>query len=353
MKSRISLTLSIAFEKKIFIRAILIAIIVGLILNIINQGEILLAFKFNDVNYGKLLLTFLIPYLVSSVSSVLSMFFFKSGDISSVNGEIQCSSCNKTTVKISKGELVPFCPECKDKTTWNLLQKTDPTYSELMNKAYSMALFAEINPTPVLRFNLNKTILESNPAANSIFSKHTIKDLNIEDLLPCLKDININEIISKGERTDFIESINNKSFHFELIGIADLGICQIYGSDITEVIVAKSKFSKYKTAMKQTSNSIMITDKNGLIEFVNPAFEKISGYKKDEIIGKNPKILKTDYLSKEVYENLWKDISSGKVWEGEFYNQKKDGSKYWEKGTISPIINEKKEIINYILGEIF
>jgi two-component system sensor histidine kinase/response regulator len=101
-------------------------------------------------------------------------------------------------------------------------------------------------------------------------------------------------------------------------------------------------------AVEQSAASIVITDLNGNIIFVNNAFEKSAGYMKAEAIGKNPRILKTNYLSKDRYEQLWKTITTGGVWIGEFLNKRKDGSTYWESAVISPIKNDQGEIINYI-----
>ncbi|MBP7651957.1 PAS domain S-box protein [Candidatus Dependentiae bacterium] len=105
---------------------------------------------------------------------------------------------------------------------------------------------------------------------------------------------------------------------------------------------------KLFTAIQQTPSVIVITDLKGNIEFVNKAFEKNTGYSAEEVKGKSTRVLKTDFHPAEVYVELWGTISSGKIWHGELFNKRKDGSTYWEYAAISPIINEKGEIISYI-----
>ncbi len=108
------------------------------------------------------------------------------------------------------------------------------------------------------------------------------------------------------------------------------------------------KIRELSTAVEQTKASIVITDLEGKIEYVNKAFEEETGYKREEVIGKKTNILKSNYHHEEYYKKMWKTITSGKTWEGEFYNKRKDGTYYWERAIISPIRDEKNRIIKYI-----
>ncbi len=99
--------------------------------------------------------------------------------------------------------------------------------------------------------------------------------------------------------------------------------------------------------IRQSSEAIIITNREAKIIYVNPAFEKITGYKFKEVIGKNPNILKSGKMDKDFYKKMWETILSGKSWHGIFINRKKDGSLIHESATIFPIFNEKKEIINF------
>lgn len=101
-------------------------------------------------------------------------------------------------------------------------------------------------------------------------------------------------------------------------------------------------------AVEQSPTSIMITNTKGDIEYVNPKFSEVTGYSRDEVLGQNPRILKSGELSLNVYQELWKTISSGTEWRGEFHNKKKDGELYWEMASISPVKNSLGKITHYI-----
>ena len=111
-------------------------------------------------------------------------------------------------------------------------------------------------------------------------------------------------------------------------------------------ILAQTK--KLTTAVEQSANTIVITDIHGNIEYVNPKFTEITGYTAEEAIGKNPRVLKSGYVSKEYYTEMWKTISAGDSWNGEFKNKSKNGTIFWEQVTITPIKNELGNIINYL-----
>lgn len=119
-------------------------------------------------------------------------------------------------------------------------------------------------------------------------------------------------------------------------------------ADITEQKEYEERIAKLAAAVEHSSASIMITDKDGKIEYVNPFFESITGYSAKEAIGKNPKLLKSGTHSPELYKKLWEVISNGDTWQGEFINKKKDGILYWESATISPIFNNKNDITHYV-----
>ena len=118
--------------------------------------------------------------------------------------------------------------------------------------------------------------------------------------------------------------------------------------DISKRKKAEKEINKLNIAVKQSPSVVIITDKKGNIEYINPAFTKVTGYTLDEAIGQNPRILASGKTPKKEYKKLWGTITSGRVWEGELYNKKKDNTFYWEKIIISPVKNNKGKIINYI-----
>ncbi|MDP3148252.1 MAG: PAS domain S-box protein, partial [Ignavibacteria bacterium] len=118
--------------------------------------------------------------------------------------------------------------------------------------------------------------------------------------------------------------------------------------DITERMQSEEELRKLSRAVEQSPVSITITDHDGNIEYVNPKFTEVTGYFLDEVKGKNLRILNSGYHQREFYEKLWDTILSGKDWEGEFYNKKKNGELFWENGIISPIVNENGDITHFI-----
>jgi len=118
--------------------------------------------------------------------------------------------------------------------------------------------------------------------------------------------------------------------------------------DITKRKEAALEIRKLSLAVEQSSATIVITDTDGRIEYANPFFTKITGYTLEDAKGVNPRILKSGHTSDEEYKELWNTITSGKTWKGVFLNVKENKEKYWEKAIISPVKNDKGEIINYV-----
>lgn len=118
--------------------------------------------------------------------------------------------------------------------------------------------------------------------------------------------------------------------------------------DITDRKLEEAELQTLRLAVEQSATGIIVTDPNGTIEYANPAFEKASGYTPAEVIGQNTRILKSGEHPKSYYQLLWSTISSGKSWQGEFHNKRKDGSLYWEQATISPVLNEQGAQTHYI-----
>jgi len=118
--------------------------------------------------------------------------------------------------------------------------------------------------------------------------------------------------------------------------------------DITKNKMADEQIRKLSRAMEQSPASVMITDTRGIIEYVNPKFTELTGYSLAEASGKTPRFLKSGYTRKEEYENLWKIITSGGEWRGEFHNKRKDGSLYWEQASISPIKDSEGNITHFL-----
>jgi len=123
---------------------------------------------------------------------------------------------------------------------------------------------------------------------------------------------------------------------------------------ITDIDESKKNEEKLKVYFKGIENSpavVIITDKNGIIEYVNKKFVKVTGYSKEEVIGKSTSILNHEKQDKQKYEVLWNTIQNKEDWEGEFTNQKKNGEIYYERAFISPILDNDGNIIKFMSVE--
>ena len=119
-------------------------------------------------------------------------------------------------------------------------------------------------------------------------------------------------------------------------------------TDITRTREAEQELRKLGRALEQSPVSVVITDVNGIIEYVNPKFEQASGYSAEEVIGARPSVLKSGEMSDEEYAEMWRTILSGREWRGVFHNKRKDGTLYWESAQISPVRDEQGVITHFI-----
>jgi len=130
---------------------------------------------------------------------------------------------------------------------------------------------------------------------------------------------------------------------------ADLsaGVCATV-MDITERRKTEEELRRLSIAIEQADEDIVITDREGVIQYVNPAFEKITGFSRTEAIGQNPRILKSGVHGPEFYEYLWSTIKSGNVWKGRITNRCKDGRLIQEEATISPLLASAGKLTGYV-----
>lgn len=112
--------------------------------------------------------------------------------------------------------------------------------------------------------------------------------------------------------------------------------------------LAEAQHRKLSQAVEHSPNTVIITDVHGKIEYVNPKFTHLTGYTPEEVIGQNPRILKSGETSPEEYEQLWNTITAGGEWRGEFYNKKRSGEFYWERASITPIRNAEGDITHFL-----
>ncbi|MCS7053960.1 MAG: PAS domain S-box protein [Ignavibacterium sp.] len=211
--------------------------------------------------------------------------------------------------------------------------------------------------------NSNGIIIDVNDAFCRLFNKSKDEIIGII-FYNLYKDVDIDSYLKK-----FKENFKNNSINSLLeakivtwndeVKWVSLSNSFIYDSngeklllsifrDITKNKLAEEEIKKLYRGIEHSPVSILITDTEGVIEYVNPKFCEVSGYSLSEVLGMKPSLLKSGLMEKSFYKNLWETITSGNVWQGEFLNKRKNGDLFWESALIAPVTDEEGKIINYI-----
>lgn len=151
---------------------------------------------------------------------------------------------------------------------------------------------------------------------------------------------------------EFEDERNQMVFEHKIFPVFDeekkVNRLAVFARDITLERRARDEIMKLSRAVEQSSAAVIITDQEGCIEYVNPRYTQITGFGIFEVLGKKPNMVKSDYHDEDFYKELWETILSGRVWKGEFYNKRKDGTLYWDRASISPVIDEHGKIRHFI-----
>ncbi len=197
----------------------------------------------------------------------------------------------------------------------------------------------DYNPAPVIKVAMDGEVVSSNTAAKRILGMDVIPRY-ISHVFDNLDNEKVKRILFE-ETYTFVYSAGDRKYYFTTRKDTESQHIFFYGMDITERSFIREELEKFRIAVQQSANDIVFTDLDGRIIFVNDAFEKITGYTAEDVLGKTPRMLQSGVHTDDFYEKLWETISHGRVWKGEFYNKRKDGSFFWEKATITPILDEE------------
>lgn len=241
------------------------------------------------------------------------------------------------------------------------LKERKRTGEELKKSEERFSLAFKLSPIPMSLTKLSDgTFININDAFVKLlgYSYEDVKGLRTTDMNIWDKELRektLSRLKISGLIKDLELKIRNKEGK-EIDTITTIQIINIGGEDciiamvqdITEKNKAEEQLRKLSRAVDQSSASIIITDLDGNIEYVNPKFTEITGYSSNEVLGKNPRILQSGETPAEVYKELWRTITSGYEWHGELHNKKKSGDLFWEWASISPIFDSKGTITNYL-----
>ncbi|MDZ7738090.1 MAG: nitrate/nitrite transporter NrtS [Bacteroidales bacterium] len=299
LKNRMLLLFKLATRHDITVRALRVALIVGVILNLINHTELFTDLRTSELDPVRILLTFAVPYLVSTYSSVISSFSLKPGKVSRIDSLLKCRTCNSTDFHIEVGQHVEECPDCGPKTKWSIrrILSVPRNDSDLIK---SLALFARHNPQPLFRTDNSGNIKSANPAAGELFGGKSISGLNIIELLPQIPRFCLKSLAENGETKELV--IEHDSKHYKLVfkGVTDLKSIHVYSSDITKIVMAERKIRNQAKAIGDSIDYASLIQKGML-----PSDKSIESYFPESSILYLPK----DIVSGDFY---WVNSTGGR-----------------------------------------
>lgn len=243
--------------------------------------------------------------------------------------------------------------------TYRREQQANARQSEIAAK-YEL-LFHQ-NPLPMWVYDIDTLgFLAVNEAANSAYgySQEEFLSMTLQDIRP-VEDVNrlLNDVEQTWPPLNFAGEWRHKHkdgtvFPVEIISYAmaydGRNARLVVAQDITKRREIESRMQLLSASLEAAANAIVLTDVNGNLEWVNTAFSELTGYSREEALGKNPReLVKSGKQSQEFYEELWDTILSGRVWRGELINRRKDGSLYIEEESITPVRNQNGEIGHFI-----
>ncbi len=200
----------------------------------------------------------------------------------------------------------------------------------------------------------NYRFLEANPAFERMTGLKA-GDLIGRMVLDVLPNTELSWIERYGQVVDSGETLHFESYSRELGKYyAVTAYCPrpeqfaVIFMDITQRKRAESERERLLMAIEQSGEIIVITDPAGNIQYVNPAFERTTGYSRDEVIGRNPRILRSGTQDAAFYGEMWRVISGGSNWMGRLVNKRKDGTLFTEEASISPVRDAEGQIVNYV-----
>ncbi len=210
---------------------------------------------------------------------------------------------------------------------------------------------------PIYQASMDGHILDANPAMISLFG-YPIEELRVLDVRklyvePERREIFFHELATHRFVRDFeTELVTKSGARIDIIESATI-LSQPGGEvagyqgilrDVTEKKRRDETLQILRTSIESAAEMVMITARNGNVIYVNPVFERITGYSAQEIIGHTPRLLKSGYQPRNTYLEMWTRVLSGETWKGDFINRKKDGTYYTQRSTISPVINAQGQI---------
>ncbi len=292
--------------------------------------------------------------IIKRITGQVDALHYEFQGLTKSNKIIEAEVFGSRTVYLGKSAVIGTLLDITErKQSEKALQESIKRYQEL----------ADLLPQTVFEVDINGKLTFVNQASYKLFGythEDFEKGLSVTQMIsPDEREIafqNIQKILmgEKVERNEYFALRKNGTTFPVLIFINPIrheGLSVGFRGillDISERRQSEEQLRKLSRAVEQSPTSIIITNIKGDIEYVNPHFNELTGYSFEEVIGKNPRILKSGHTSSDEYKGLWEAITAGKKWRGEFHNKKKNGELYWEEASISPIVDQSGKITHFL-----
>ena len=239
-----------------------------------------------------------------------------------------------------------------------------PDVEEIDRPAASriLATLIEASPLAIVTFDPEGVVTMWNPAAERIFGWSENEALGTR--LPFVPAERQEEFLALRRRALLGEVFTEPELHRRradgspiVVSVSTSPLRRpdgtIYGimsilMDVTEAKAVEESRARLTMAVEQAGESIVVTDTRGTIQYVNPAFERITGYDRMEAIGQTPRILKSGRHDAAFYRNMWETLRRGEIWRGTFLNRRKDRTLFEEDAVISPVRDPSGQVVNYV-----
>ncbi len=209
----------------------------------------------------------------------------------------------------------------------------------------NLAKFPEDNPNPVFRVTADNVIIYSNTASRWLMDNW---ECDAAGKVPMFVANAVESVLKLDQTLTMEISLNGRVFNFTVSPVSEVNEVYFYGLDITDKKMAEEELLLIGRVFETTTEGIVVTDAQNNIIRVNPAFTDITGYSVSEVIGKNPKILKSERHDSSFYNTMWSSLADKGVWEGEIWNRRKSGETYPEWLSINVIKDELNRVKNYV-----
>lgn len=190
---------------------------------------------------------------------------------------------------------------------------------------------------------------------DAVVSDYEIGDGTAFDVIPLAGSVPVVVVTGSGDEVIAVRALRAGAAGY-LIKDRERTYLRILPATLEHVIQrsqSAEQVTKLTRAVEMSPVSVMFTDSRGRIEYVNPRFTLVTGYEPDEVVGQNPRILKSGHHSPEFYQTLWQTVAAGRPWHGELCNRNKSGELFWESLFISPVVNHAGVVTHFVaVGEV-